>query len=109
MTNIAMLADEHLSAAHESEHGRSAVLVTQDGPLRQTLIALRAGAVLGEHNAPPAASVLVLDGAVTITAESGTITVAEDQLEVLMHERHSVEAVEDSVFLLTVVTATPEG
>lgn len=106
MTDIATLAEEHMSAAQASEHGRSAVMIVQDGPLRQTIVALRAGVVLGEHNAPPAASLQVLDGSVTVVAASGRVIVNTDQLEVLVHERHSVEANEDSVFLLTVVTET---
>ncbi|GAB3524790.1 cupin domain-containing protein [Arthrobacter monumenti] len=105
MTDIAQLADEHLALAREATHGRSAVLLGQDGPLRQTIIALRAGAELGEHNAPVAASVYVLEGAITVVSDSGRNSISEGELAMLVHERHSVEANEDSVFLLTAVTA----
>lgn len=104
MTDIGALAQEHLDAARKDSHGRSAVLIGQDGPLRQTIIALRAGAELGEHNAPLAGSVYVLEGAITVVMPSGRVSINEGQLNMLAHERHSVEANEDSVILLTAVT-----
>ncbi len=106
MTDIDVIAREHLSAAGGAAHGRSAAMVAQDGPLRQTVLALRAGAVLGEHNAPLAASIYVLEGSVTIVSAGGRLVVNENQLEIIPQERHSVEANEDSVFLLTAVTET---
>lgn len=105
MTNIAQLAQEHLETARQSQHGRSAVLIDQDGPLRQTIIALRAGSELGEHNAPVAASVYVLEGAVSIIMGGEKASINEGELTMLTHHRHSVEANEDSVFLLTAVTS----
>jgi quercetin dioxygenase-like cupin family protein len=109
MTDIDILAKEHLAAAMEASHGRSAAMVAQDGPLRQTVLALRAGSVLGEHNAPLAASIYVLEGSVTVVSASGRLVVNENQLEIIPQERHSVEANEDSVFLLTAVTETHLG
>ncbi|MCW2133287.1 cupin [Arthrobacter sp. VKM Ac-2550] len=106
MTEIDVLAKEHLAAAMEATHGRSAAMVAQDGPLRQTVLALRAGAALGEHNAPLAASIYVLEGSVTVVSAGGRLVVNENQLEIIPQERHSVEANEDSVFLLTAVTET---
>lgn len=105
MNDVAQLAGEHLSLAREAAHGRSAVLLGQDGPLRQTIIAMRAGAELGAHNAPVAASVYVLEGAVTVVTDSARTTINEGELSMLAHERHSVQANEDSVFLLTAVTS----
>lgn len=79
-----------------------------DGPLRQTLIAMTAGAELGEHNSPPAASVLVVAGAVDVIAGDDEVTVRVGELRGLSHHRHSVTALEDSVFILTTVTGTGE-
>ncbi|WP_129336981.1 cupin [Cellulomonas endophytica] len=103
MADLADLARRHLEAAHRDEHGRSAELVLHDGVLRQTVIALRAGAELGEHNSPHAASVQVLHGSVTVTG-TRTSPLRAGQLAVLEHARHSVRAEEDAVFLLTTVT-----
>ncbi|MCU1574590.1 MAG: cupin [Micrococcaceae bacterium] len=104
MNDLAKLAEEHLAVALQAEHGRSTVLVAQDGPLRQALIALRAGIELGEHTSPRVAgSIYVIEGSVTVASASARTTVGENQLHVLAKERHSVLANEDAVFLLTAV------
>lgn len=95
-----------LAQARESENGRYAKLLVSDGPLRQTVVALRKGVQLQEHNAPPAASILVLEGKVTVNAKEEATMGAGDLYE-LTHYRHSVTAEEDAVFLLTTVTNVP--
>lgn len=95
-----------LSAARSAENGRFAQMLVNDGPLRQTVIALKKGTQLQEHNAPPAASILVFEGEVTVTADQ-ELTVGAGDLYALTHHRHSVMADQDSVFLLTTVTNVP--
>jgi hypothetical protein len=103
MPDLTSLTEQHLETARASTHGRSAELILHDGVLRQSVIALTAGSELGEHNAPHAASLQVLVGAVRVTGMDEP-TVRAGQVEVLTHERHAVTALEDSVFLLTTVT-----
>ena len=103
MADLAYLARRHLDAALADEHGRSAELILRDGPLRQTIIALRDGVELAEHNSPAAASIQVLEGRVQVTGQDVTV-IDEGRLDVLTHSRHSVLALDDSVFLLTTVT-----
>ncbi|PWD49569.1 cupin [Serinibacter arcticus] len=106
MPDLRDLARAHLELAREDPHGRSAHLVAHDGELRQTVIALRAGASLGEHNSPPAATLQVLRGRVRVlTGDRLLGEIGEGELWVLTHERHSVAAPEDAVFLLTTVTS----
>lgn len=100
------VAAEHVALARADERGRSAVLLVHDGPLRQSVIALRAGTELAEHNAPHAASIQVLTGSVRVTGMSPDL-VGAGQLVALTHDRHSVLAVEDAAFLLTTVTGQP--
>jgi len=104
MIDIAELAEHHLEAARADPHGRSAGIVAHDGELRQTLIALTAGSGLGEHNSPNAATLQVLRGRVRVESPDGDVEASTGNLWVLTHERHSVHAVEDSVFLLTTLT-----
>lgn len=106
MTIIEDKAKLLLEQALAADNGRQAKLLAKDGPLRQTVIAMRAGEILAEHNSPPAASVFLLTGRVKISAQEDA-TIEEGELEVLTHYRHSVEALEDSVFLLTTVTSVP--
>ncbi|BDZ41433.1 hypothetical protein GCM10025865_07320 [Paraoerskovia sediminicola] len=108
MARLDSTAADHLGRARTDAHGRSSTIVVHDGPLRQSVIALAAGTVLGEHNAPPAASLYVVEGLVRVTAASGDTEVGADEIVEITHERHSVEALEDSVFLLTTVTSIPK-
>lgn len=95
-----------IDKARTAENGRHAEIFVNDGPLRQTVIALREGTQLGEHNSPPAASLQMLYGAVRVTGETEVI-LERGALAALTHHRHSVTALEDCVFLLTTVTSVP--
>ncbi|MFJ7330298.1 cupin [Streptomyces cyaneofuscatus] len=103
MDDLNALADEHLTAARASAHGRSAHLLIQEPPLRQTVIALTSGSALDEHNAPPAASLLVLRGTVRLTAGSGDAELPAGTLHPIPQERHGLLALQDAVVLLTAV------
>ncbi|MDT0308681.1 cupin [Streptomyces sp. DSM 44917] len=109
MDDLIHLAEHHLSLAHRAEHGRSAHLFLHDGPLRQSVIALVAGAELEEHSAPPAASLQVLRGRVRLHAPDGRATeLTSGQVMRVPQTRHSLTALDDSAVMLTSVTATPE-
>lgn len=108
MAHLDDAAAEHLAAAQRAENGRSAELLVRDGVLRQSILALRAGTELAEHNSPHAASLQVLIGRVQVTGIAATEPLSPGELVVLTHERHAVSALEDSVFLLTTVTGVPQ-
>ncbi|MEV4900285.1 cupin [Citricoccus sp. NPDC055426] len=94
-----------LEAAQDSPHGRHGDLLLRDGHLRQSIIALTSGSVLADHNAPPAATLQVMQGEVVVTAGPGEdVSLQTGQLVQLTKERHGVTALQDSVFLLTTVT-----
>ncbi|MGP3969242.1 cupin [Streptomyces sp. 6N223] len=109
MEDLTLLAEQHLSKARHADHGRSAHLFLHDGPLRQSVIALTGGAELEEHTAPPAASLQVLRGRVRLTSkDAGPAELRAGQLMNIPQGRHALQALQDSVVLLTSVTATPE-
>ncbi len=98
------LAREQLDDARRSRSGRAARTVYggHERCLRQTLIALRAGCSLQEHDSPGEATLLVLQGRVNLTAaETGWDGRRGDML-IVPASRHGLTAVEDSVVLLTV-------
>ena len=101
------LARDHLALAHAAPAGRSAVTVYggSDHSLRQTVIALVAGHKLDDHENPGEATVHVLQGRVTLATADTTENGAEGEVLVVPDRRHSLEAVEDSVVLLTVAVA----
>lgn len=108
MSNLKEISEAHMATARAEERGRSAELVAHDGPLRQTVIALTDGTRMAEHNSPPAASLQVLKGRVRVDLDNESQgEFSEGELWILTHERHSVLALEDSVFLLTTVTSQP--
>jgi quercetin dioxygenase-like cupin family protein len=104
---LAELGRRLLDEARVHSNGRSALTLTPSdgGPLKQTLLAIRAGRVLDDHPAPGPATIHVLEGVATVTGE-------EDQrLEAghwapIPRDPHGVRAEEDLVALLTVVTAS---
>ncbi|HEX7804644.1 MAG TPA: cupin [Cellulomonas sp.] len=107
MPDLLSLTWSHLQEAKAAPNGRSAGRIVHDGDLRQTVVGLAAGTELGEHNAPHAATLQVLHGRVRVTSPSGDDELGTGALHLLTHERHAVLALEDSVFLLTTVTASP--
>ena len=100
--------EEHLAKAQQSPQGRSSHTLVggHDRVLRQTLIALKGGEKLGEHEAPGEATLLVLRGRVSLGTASGEQDVGTHELAEIPMERHDLTAHEDSVVILTVATAT---
>jgi quercetin dioxygenase-like cupin family protein len=81
----------------------------KDTLLRQTLIALLAGAELAEHSSPPEASLHVLSGSLRLIGDGRHWDLSAGDLVGIPLERHSVTALEDSVFLLTVLRDLPRS
>ena len=105
--------EEHAAKAGQSPQGRSSHTLVggRDRVLRQTLLALKAGEKLGEHEAPGEATLMVLRGRVSMGTSSGEVTVSAHELAEIPQERHDLTAHEDSVVLLTVAKAVggPSG
>jgi quercetin dioxygenase-like cupin family protein len=98
-------ASEHLEQAIASSAGRSAEAVYGGQALRQMLIALRAGASLADHENPGEVTVQVLRGRVRLHSGESSVEGMAGDLLVVPPARHSLEAVEDAVALLTVTKA----
>ncbi len=101
------LTEQHLAAARLAASGRSAhtVLGGHDATLRQTLIALAGGQKLDEHESPGEATLQVLRGHVRLSAGGDSADAATGEMLVIPDERHALEAIHDSVVLLTVAKA----
>ena len=100
------LAREQLDRAR-SNGGRSASTVYggHEQALRQTLIAMTAGAATGEHASPGEATLQVLHGRVRLTAGQDVWDGRAGDLILIPPVAHSLEATEDAAVLLTVVKA----
>jgi len=101
------LARQHIERAADAPAGRSAETVYggHEHVLRQTLVALRAGAELSEHENPGEATVLVLRGRVRLHSGGNTWEAMAGDLLVVPPDRHSLEALEDCAIVLSVAKA----
>jgi quercetin dioxygenase-like cupin family protein len=110
--SVAGLTRQHLEIARAASSGRSAERVYggRGHTLRQTVIALLGGRRLDEHENPGEATVHVLQGRVRLVAGEESWTVSAGDLVAVPGGRHSLEAEEDSVVLLTTaLTRSGEG
>lgn len=82
--------------------GHTARTLVREQDLRVVLVALRAGARIGEHHASQTVSVLPLSGHVRLRLETETVELMPGRLLVLEKGlRHDVEALQESAMLLT--------
>jgi quercetin dioxygenase-like cupin family protein len=98
------LAREHSKRAGADSTGRSSSTVFggHERVLRQTLIALTAGRSMSEHENPGEATVVVLRGRVRLAAMGEEWEGRSGDLLIVPKARHGIEAIENSVILLTV-------
>jgi quercetin dioxygenase-like cupin family protein len=108
-TSLTGTAAEQLRLARTAPSGRASNTIHggHEHALRQTIIALLAGKQLAEHNSPGEATLQVLHGRVRLTAGADTWEGAGGDHVTIPPARHGLTALEDSVVLLTVVTAQP--
>jgi len=103
--SLTALVREHLEQARAGSSGRSAHTVYggHTHALRQTLIALKSGSQLDEHESPGDATVHVLQGRVKLVAGEDAWEGSAGDLLTIPTRRHSLEALTDAAVLLTVV------
>jgi quercetin dioxygenase-like cupin family protein len=100
-------ADELLSQAGRLGSGRSARTMTPGpgSPLKQTLLALTAGQQLQEHVAPGPTTLLGVRGTCVLTFDGAAVTLTDGLWAACPTGPHALEAVSDTVVLLTVASA----
>lgn len=103
-TSLTALLRHQLEIARTMSSGRSAHTIYggHQHALRQTMVALRAGSILAEHENPGEATLQVLHGRITLVAGPDRWNGSPGDLLFISDFRHALEAVEDSVVLLTV-------
>lgn len=103
--SLEAIAREQLERARANGPGRSAETVFggHERTLRQTVVALTAGTVLGEHENPGDSTLFVLSGRVRLLAGGDSWEGRAGDLLVVPPVRHQLEGLEDGAVLLTVV------
>ena len=106
-TSLREVQEKLLADARDAHAHRAAATVYggREKQLRQTAMALLAGVELGEHDSPPEATLQVLTGRVRLNGQGRDWELVTGDLITIPPERHSVTALEDSVFLLSVLRA----
>lgn len=102
------IAREQLEAAGRADSARASTTVVggHEYVMRQTVIALTAGATLAEHENPGEATLYVIVGRVELAVGDDTWQARTGDLVEIPPARHSVLAIENSAVLLT---AVPRG
>lgn len=97
-------------AALLERHGRNARTLVKEGPLRVSLVMVRAGGSIVPHRADGPITVQVLDGGIRFHAAGQEHRLAAgDLLAVPAGVEHAVGSDAGGTFLLTVVQAGPAG
>lgn len=102
--SLTALARQQLKLASTATSGRSSQTVFggHAHTLRQTVVALTSGQSLAEHDNNGEATLLVLSGTLTLLSGANEWKGSSGDLLVVPKARHSVKAVDDVAFLLTV-------
>jgi quercetin dioxygenase-like cupin family protein len=97
------LARELMKSATAAPAGRASRTVYggHEHVLRQTLMALTAGASMSEHENPGEATVHVLHGLVRLVADAVEWQGRDGDLLIVPQARHTLHALEDAAVLLT--------
>jgi len=87
------------------DEDRNAITVFKTNGMRIVLIALHAGAEMKTHTADGIISVQVIDGRMKFTADNHSVELNKGQM-LALHKGvpHSVGAIEETIFLLTLTT-----
>jgi quercetin dioxygenase-like cupin family protein len=98
------LARELMKSASAAPAGRASRTVYggHEHVLRQTLMALTAGASMSEHENPGEATVQVLGGRVRLVGDAAEWEGRDGDLLIVPQARHTLHALEDAAVLLTV-------
>lgn len=102
VVNLSGLAAELLEQAHAHPSGRTARTIASSTSLRGTVIALTEETRLADHDAPAAATLHVLAGRVRLHTADQEWLLDGGELVPLPPQRHGLDALADSVVLLTV-------
>ena len=105
--SLTAIARQQLASARTANSGRSAHTVYggHEHQLRQTLIAMTEGTGLDEHESPGEATLQVIEGRVKLANSEASWEGSPGDHIVIPRTRHSLQALTDSVVLLTVVKA----
>jgi quercetin dioxygenase-like cupin family protein len=102
MVMVPELADALIEDLPNHPAGRTAKTILSGTVMRAVVVALKEGAEMSEHDSPPAATLYLVRGSVSLRSGDREWPVEPGQLIPIPPQRHAVQAHADSAFLLTV-------
>ena len=100
--SIEALVRQLFERAEDGHNAADTVVGGHERVLRQTVIALREGSALGEHENPGEATIYVIQGSVRLVVGDEHWDGRAGDLIEIPDARHSLQALADSAVLLTV-------
>jgi quercetin dioxygenase-like cupin family protein len=103
--NLPLFMEQIKQESSWKESDRNAITVFKTNGLRIVLIALHEGAEMVKHTANGLISVQVLEGKLQFNTDLRSVELSKGQM-LALHERiaHSVVAIQETIFLLTLTT-----
>lgn len=103
--NIPAFIEQLKQESTWKESDRNSITVFKTNGMRIVLIGLRAGAEMAKHTANGHISVQVLEGQIKFTTEDKSVELNKGQM-LALHQSipHSVLAIQETIFLLTLTT-----
>ena len=97
------MAEKLMEEAASATSGRASLTLARGDELTIVLVAMKSEAMLVEHSAPAAATVIMLNGNIIFTTSNDKITLEQgDSVTFTADVLHSVHASEESVFLIVI-------
>ncbi len=100
--SIEALVRQLFERAEDGHNAADTVVGGHERVLRQTVIALREGSALGEHENPGEVTIYVIQGSVRLVVGDEHWDGRDGDLIEIPDARHSLQALADSAVLLTV-------
>ncbi|MFV0533616.1 MAG: cupin domain-containing protein [Cumulibacter sp.] len=102
--NVDAVGRDLTGRAASSKSGRAAETLYggHEKVLRQTMLAMTEGTELAEHDSPGDATILMISGRVRLTSGEVSWEGRDGDLLVIPDARHSLLALSDATFILTV-------
>ena len=104
--DLPLFAEQIKQESSWKDSDRNAITVFKTNGLRIVLIALHQGAEMARHTAGGIISLQVLEGELQFNTDTQSVELNKGQM-LTLHERipHSVRAIKETTFLLTLTTA----
>ena len=97
------MAEKLMDEATSATSGRASLTLAHGDEMTLVLVALKAGTTLEEHQAPAAATVIMLSGNIIFTTSGEKITLEQEEAVTFTADiLHAVYASEDSAFLIVI-------